>query len=268
VPLAWFGPELLGSGDLLRSGARARIPNPGQPALAPLPALASLSEAVALIPWLLWPGVGAVLVMALRPSARRRPELSRLAPALAGAAWLGVVAAMAQAGFSGEPRYAVPGAALIAISGAIGLVALGRAVAPRGPAAALAVVGVAVAVAVLVVDRGGELARIPDAQAHHWELSRGLREAIEDAGGRDAVLSCGTPYVGPYRGTLAAYRLDVAKRVVEPDSPPRPPGVVLSSRLRADSPVAPRAPEGFARMGAGPAWTVLADCHASSIRVP
>ena len=42
VPAAWFVPEWLGSGDPLRSGARARVPNPGQPALADVPALASL----------------------------------------------------------------------------------------------------------------------------------------------------------------------------------------------------------------------------------
>ena len=42
IPAAWFVPEWLGSGDVLRSGARARIANPGQPALADVPALASL----------------------------------------------------------------------------------------------------------------------------------------------------------------------------------------------------------------------------------
>ena len=54
VPAAWLLPEWLGSGDLLRSSDRALIPNPGQPALADVPALASLGDAVALP---LWPRV-------------------------------------------------------------------------------------------------------------------------------------------------------------------------------------------------------------------
>ena len=62
VPAAWFVPEWLGSGDVLRSGARARVPNPGQPALAEVPALASLWAAAKLLLVPLWMGV----VLALR----------------------------------------------------------------------------------------------------------------------------------------------------------------------------------------------------------
>src|SRR5215218_5525638 len=102
VPAAWLVPELIGSGDLLRSGARARVPNPGQPALASVPGVSALREAVVLPLWPLWIGVAALLAAA------------------AGAAWIAIVALMAQAGFSGEPRYALPGAALIALSGAVG----------------------------------------------------------------------------------------------------------------------------------------------------
>ena len=112
VPAAWLVPELIGSGDLFRSGARARVPNPGQPALADVPALASLREAVALPLWPLWIGVAALI--ALR-------RWAALVPAAFGACWILLVALMAQAGFSGEPRYALPGAALVALSGAVGL---------------------------------------------------------------------------------------------------------------------------------------------------
>src|SRR6185295_12146206 len=98
VPSLWLVPELLGSGDLLRSESRARTPNPGQPALADVPAWASLREAAVLPLWPLW--IGAIAC----PRAAR-PLL------YAGIAWIVLVAAMAQAGFSGEPRYALPGAA-------------------------------------------------------------------------------------------------------------------------------------------------------------
>src|SRR5215218_3555779 len=61
LPAAWLVPEWVGSGDALRSGARARVPNPGQAALASLPGAASLREAVVLPPWPLWIGVAALV---------------------------------------------------------------------------------------------------------------------------------------------------------------------------------------------------------------
>ncbi len=126
VPALWFVPEWLGSGDLLRSGSRARIPNPGQPATEAVPALASTRESAALLLWPLL--IGAVAAWPLvRPA---RPLL------LAGLAWIVLVALMAQAGFSGEPRYSLPGGALLAIAGAAGLVALVRSVGRRATAAA------------------------------------------------------------------------------------------------------------------------------------
>ena len=111
VPALWFVPEWLGSGDLLRSSSRARTPNPGQPATEAFPAFASLREAAALLLFPLWVG-------ALFAPRAARPLL------FAGLAWIGLVAVMAQAGFSGEPRYSLPGGALVAIAGAAGLVTL------------------------------------------------------------------------------------------------------------------------------------------------
>ena len=83
VPAAWFVPELIGSGDLLRSGARARVPSPGQPALADVPGAAALGAAVALPLWPLWAGVAALLAMRARadaPTRARRSPRSAEAP--------------------------------------------------------------------------------------------------------------------------------------------------------------------------------------------
>jgi hypothetical protein len=235
------------------------VPNPGQPALADVPALASLGAAVGVPPWPLWLGVAA---LALRRDARR------LAPAAVGLAWIGLVAAMAQAGFSGEARYALPGAALIAISGAAGLAAAAwEPVVARvaGLAARRAVV--ALVVVLVVAGAVPALAALPGLraeQAHRWALQRDLAAAVRAAGGPDAVLACGRPYVGPYRGPLMAYRLGVAKRMVEPDDRPRPPGVVFRSRLERDSVPAPAAPPGFAAVATEGEWSVLARCRPAS----
>jgi len=264
VPAAWFVPEWLGSGDVLRSGARARIPNPGQPALADVPALASAWAAAELVLLPLWLGVALAV---------REPRARGLAAA--GAAWVALVALMAQAGFSGEPRYALPGVALLAIAGAAGLAraarpaaigreeTLDRGMRDRASPRRWVVAVVGVAVAVAAVPALGNLPRVRAAQAHQWALARDLGDAVQAAGGRRAVLACGRPFVGPYRGPLMAYALHVAKREIEPDATPRAPGVVFRARLTAAAAPAPRAAAPFrvaARVGE---WEVLRSCTAN-----
>jgi hypothetical protein len=267
VPAAWLIPELIGSGDPLRSGARAQLPNPGAPALEPVPALAALREAVALPLWPLWAGAAALAVEAWRArgsaAARalgpaveawraRGGEAARaLGPAVAGGAWILLVAAMAQAGFSGEARYALPGAALVAISGAVGLA--------RAPRVALPlVIGL---LAVAAYPRVEDVRALPADQAYQWALSGDLAEAVDAAGGRDRVLACGRPYVGRLRGPLIAYRLRVARRSVSPDAAPRAPGVVFRSAFRRGDPPAPDAGAGFSQVARAGPWRVLAACR-------
>jgi hypothetical protein len=227
VPALWLIPEWLGSGDLLRSGERARVPNPGQPATAALPALAALQEAAALLLWPLWAGAAA---LALRGRGSSTRDARRLL--YGGLTWIALVAAMAQAGFSGEPRYSLPGGALVAIAGAVGLVEAAR---RRGWA--LALVGLAVLVA--AAPKLGRLDDLRREQAWQWALARDLEHAIAGAGGRAAVLECGRPYVGGLRGPLLAYHLDVEKQRV--GFQPAAPGVVFRSRLHPDSPLEPAA---------------------------
>ena len=249
VPALWFVPEWLGSGDPLRSGARARVPNAGQPATEPVPALAALREAAALPLWPLW--IGAILA----PRAAR-PLLA------AGLAWIALVAVMAQAGFSGEPRYSLPGAALVAIAGAAGLVAAGRAGAARlaPPSAARAYVPAALVALALLIAAAPKLADLPDLradQAYQRGLAADLRRVIA-AGGRDSLLACGRPCVGDLRGPLLAYHLDVEKR--RGAFVPRPPGAVFRSRISPDAPVEPATGPEFAERARAGRWTVVMSC--------
>ena len=231
VPALWFIPEWLGSGDLLRSGARARVPNPGQPATEAFPAFAALREAATLPLWPLWAG-------ALFAPRAMRPLL------FAGLAWIALVAVMAQAGFSGEPRYSLPGAALVAIAGAAGLV--------RAP--------VWLVVVLLLVALAPKLADLTDLrsdQAYQRTLAADLAAVIDDAG-RDALLACGRPYVGSLRGPLLAYHLDVEKQRVA--FVPRPPGAAFLSRLSPDAPVEPVAGPGFTPLTRVGLWEVRTSC--------
>jgi hypothetical protein len=186
---------------------------------------------------------------------------------------------MAQAGFSGEPRYALPGVALLAVAGAAGLARTASAVAARAshareetlhrapdessPRRLWVAVAVAAAVVVAAVPGLTNLRDVRDAQAHQWALARDLDAAVRAAGGREAVLACGRPFVGPYRGPLMAYALDVTKRTVEPDAAPQSPGVVFRARLTTASAPAPDASPPFhaaARVGE---WEVLRSCSAN-----
>jgi len=250
VPALWFVPELLGSGDALRSSDRAQIPNPGQPALADVPALAALDEALRLPLWPLWAGV-AILAVDARRTRHRVP----LQPAAAGVAWILIVAVMAQLGFSGEPRYSLAGAALVAISGAVGLAGGTYARNRRW------LLGLAVAlVAVAAVPRLADLADMREHQAYQWALAADLEDGIRASGGREAVLGCGRPYVGPLRGPLMAYKLDVRKRVVEPDERPRAPGVVFRSALNEGDPAQPDIPAEFEPIVRNDHWEIARRC--------
>ena len=261
VPAAWLVPELIGSGDPLRSGARARVPNPGQPALADVPVLAALRAAIALPLWPLWAGIAALIAIWARGAiAGARRARAALAPAAAGAAWIVLVALMAQAGFSGEPRYSLPGAALIALSGAVGLATVATSVASSRPGAIAATLVVLAVVALAAAPRLADLRDLRAEQAYHWRLAGDLADAVDAAGGPDAVLACGRPYVGRLRGPLMAYRIGVAKHRVEPDEPPRPPGMVFRSALRPAAVPAPAAPQQFSEVARAGVWQVLAAC--------
>ena len=243
LPALWFLPELAGSGELWRSAERARVPNPGQPALAALPAAESLQRAAALAVWPL-----PLALAFLRPATRE----ARAALVLCGAglAWIVIVAVMAQAGFSGEERYALPGIAIASVGAAAGLAQV------RGRAL---VAAAAVALAVVAGIRLAEFAPVAQRQAHEARLAADLESAVAAAGGRAGVLACGTPYTGDLRGPMTAWALGVEKRAVEFE--PRGAGVVFSSRLRREDALDPAAAGGSVPAGE---WRVVRRC----IRAP
>jgi hypothetical protein len=291
LPALWLLPDLWGSGDLLRSVERARVPNPGAPATAQRPALASLREAAALP--LLPVGLAAVATVlaaaiglgrAMR--ATRRGPLGRLRflvrhgagtrrwaaaalPAMAGLGWIALVALMAEGGSSGEPRYALPGAAALAVSAGAGAGlaapwvqarARRHADAARGGrgAPALAAAVVALAIAPFVALRAGDVAEELRRAGDQAELYGSLETAVERAGGRDALLACGRPVTGRYRGPAVAWALRVHKREVAFD--PALAGAVLRSRVRRGAAVQPAPPPGARVAGRSRRWQVAVRC--------
>jgi hypothetical protein len=225
------------------------MPNAGQPATEAFPAFGALREAATLPLWPLW--AGAIVVLAAGRSGGRAPSpVAAARPLLfAGLAWIAIVAVMAQAGFSGEPRYSLPGAALVAIAGAAGLVAVAR---DRL---------IWVAAVLLLVAAVPKLIDLPDLrsdQAYQRDLAGDLATVIDRGGGRDALLACGRPYVGELRGPLLAYHLEVEKQRVA--FVPRPPGIAFLSRLSADAPVEPRTGPAFTPRARVDLWEVREAC--------
>lgn len=251
VAVLWFVPEWLASGDPLRSASRARIPNPGQPALSDLPAFAALSEAISLVVLPLVVGV-AGLLLATRPH-RRVPCLL----AAAGGVWIALVAAMSQAGFSGEARYSLPGVALLCVAGGVGLAeAARRAGPPRSRRAVATLLGSTVALfalpsaATLPAERAG--------LSYRARLAEDLRSAVQATGGPRGVLECGRPYVGHLRGPLLAWHLRVQKREI--GFTPRPPGVLFRSRLANRDSLTPAADPDFSQVVINRTWRVGMAC--------
>lgn len=268
VPALWLGPEVLSSGELLRSAGRARVAEPGQPGLAELPAWESLRRGIGLISPLVAPGL--VVLVAAR---RAAPE--GMALGLTGLGWLAVVASMAQLGFSGEERYALPGAALMALAGGAGVglgasraqgwlrgrrdaTRTGRAAAARALATRTAMpAAYALLVAALItgIDRPSS---VRGEQVWRASLAGHLERAVRLAGGPGTVLDCGRPYVGRFRGTLLAYRLGVPKRRV--GFSPQAPGVVFRSRLQPRHALRPEHPQGFRTLAEAGHWQVVIHC--------
>jgi hypothetical protein len=79
---------------------------------------------------------------------------------------------------------------------------------------------------------------------------------VARAGGPRAVLACGPPVTGRYRGPAVAYALRVPKRVVRFD--PAAGGVLLRSRIRRAAPVRPAAPAGARVLARSARWELAA----------
>ena len=192
VALAWFGPDLLGSGSALTGAERARADNEG-----PLVnGLESLWRSFNLAPAAL---VAAAALWAL--SARRGPgdgaeDDAGLAHRLGLLAlgWFAVVFAMSLAGFAALPRFAAPAGALVCVLGGAGLAVgcsrIARGGTPRAAVAVAAVLGLGLAVQAGL--RAAELPPTAADAAGHAEDVEALRELVAGVGAA-RILDCGAP---------------------------------------------------------------------------
>jgi hypothetical protein len=260
----WLVPDLVGAGELLRSYERARVPNPGAPALDPHPAGESLTRATSLPFVPLFAGVIVLAVLVGRGGRRGERARAGLLPGGFGLAWVGLVALMSEYGFSGEERYLMPGVAVASVSAAVGVAWGVQDVAARLGGARGAVICALATLAVVspsVLARGRALVEESGQVAHAGALAADLPRAIRRAGGAARLMNCGPPHTGPYRGPLLAWHLGVHKAEVGFD--PTPSAVIFRSRLTPSARPEPWIPASHPKLTTlarrGP-WEVIGTC--------
>ncbi len=259
-PALWLGPPWLATGDAFSAGARANRLTGASLATADVPALAVVAETVRLVALPVLAGAlvaaGTALLAALvrrngatAGLARRVHAGFRSHPAHAGALilavaaalWVVVVAALTQAGFTGNERYLFPAVAAICVLGGTGAGVIVRAVADgeRPGRAVAATLLLLVIAAPFGLERARDVAGFRAEAAGRARIIAGVEPAVASVGGRRGVLACGRPAVTRpgTQGTLA-WELGLPLSAVERAWPPdprlelQPPSVVFSRAER------------------------------------
>ena len=256
----WFGPELWGSGDPLRAGARARTPNADALAFAAHPALAVAQRFARMLPLLAEAGVVALLASLVAPAraagtraarrgdrGARRPRLARDRRPDDRGGLLG------QRPLPSSRRWP-----LACVAGGVGA---GRALArlPVAPATLVAL-GLVLAV-VLSLDHVRDLPSDARSARDEATLTARLHAALRAAGSDAAIRRCGTVTTGPFQVPVVAWALGVPLEGVGID--PSVPGTVARAGPSPSVPGAPTIPLTDRRwrpVAARDPWQVLSTC--------
>ena len=255
IPLGWFLPEYLGSGNPLRAAARALEPNLNSPAFADRPFLAVLdsSQSVLGAPIYVAALAGVFVLLGHRRRGSNAPEDDLLVMLACGAVLLMIgVGLMTEAGFAGNLRYVVLPAALLCLLAGAGVVGVLRALPTRAVAALAGVAMMAAAAPQAQAELDRFRFEMREVRSED-DFERRLRKTIGLVGGPAAVTSCGGVFTSRFQVPAVAWHLHRHQRDVEIF--PFPPGWTLAprnSQLSQD----PR----FARVAETRKWIVGRNC--------
>jgi hypothetical protein len=252
VPVLWFGPDVTGGGGALGASRAARgTPSEGSAALADVPLLAIVWDAVKIggIPVTVCAALAAVDAS---PWRARRWTLTWIL-ALGAVAWVLIVAAMTVGGFAGNPRYLVVAAAVFAVLAGVGAVRLVDAA--RLPVAAVALLPLSVGALAFAGLRDDM--RDVGVRADRWDA---LPRLVAAAGGRDALVRCAPIRTAAVVRGLVAWRLDLPPFGI--NAKPVPPAVVLRMRPYDGGPVDPPLDtSGYRLLAREPGWEAWGACR-------
>lgn len=229
----WFLPEYLGSGDFLRAAARARDPNPDSAAFADHPFVEVFRRSASVLSAPIYVGGVLAVIVAIRAFVKDRKEGLYLAMATIATVLMVAVAAMTQFGFAGNLRYVALPAAFVCVLAGAGWVWIVRHTGQRFGAVAATVLAVIVAGAsapfiAADIRELDEAAWRIEAEA---ELYGSVPDAIEAAGGREAIKACGTIYTGNFQTQAVAWYMHVHE--MEAEIFAFPPGTTIAANYSA-----------------------------------
>lgn len=281
IPVLWFAPEYWGSGHFFRGVTRAHMPRSNSPAFAHCPFCTELRAHA-------WPTVllrlkaagllavgaaGGLLWRTMRARGRWRFESPReraqavlVLTGVTGLAWWVVIALLTQAGFSGNDRYLVLGAALIDIAGAVGWgwamyelaswVWRRRGGAGHEPAdsrratpqpflwgaVALGIVGFSF-MPNWVEPNYVQIPRTHRALVYQAHLRQDVARAVQEVGGPSRILACGSVMTEGFQVPMLAWFLHVHTLEVQATPLTRPlppaPNVIFQTRETRDATLLP-----------------------------
>jgi hypothetical protein len=224
----WFGPDLWGAGDVLRSSERAQTPDVTSYSFRAHPLLEALKDSYGSLPLPSLAGLVVGVGLALRSG--RRPLVGA---AGLGLAWAALVVVAIGAGYAGSQRYLMGATALLVTVGgagwAIAATTAARWAVEREPEWRRAAQWIAVvAFLALGATRIGDLEHQARAvKPANWNRAD-LPGTLAAAGGREAVLRCGRPWTDSFDIPLLAWYLKTPISGVGDE--PRPGGVLWQVR--------------------------------------
>jgi len=255
ILVLWLVPEYIGSGSLLRGAARAREPVAGSPAQTSVPFLSVFGKGSSALDWPVYAGAVIAVAFAVRTYVRERRITTVLALATAATALMITVGLLAEAGFTGNPRYVTIPAAITCVLGGVGWATLIRALHRHEGTAVAAASGVVAAgasvpfIASDLSQLGGQLDGLQRAAASSAALPAAIRQASRVA----ALQHCRPVYTGTFNVPLVAWELHLHQDQLS--YRPRPPGTLI---VTADSPEAgdPR----FRSVARTRQWEIASTC--------
>lgn len=255
IPVLWLLPEWWGSGNFWRAADRAQQPSPNSPAFADFPFWEVLKRTWPLMLTPVKAAAAFALVIAVYDWFKHRRQGALLLIAAIAFAWIGLIALMTQAGFSGNPRYIILGTTLISVIGGVGF---GRAV--QIASDVVGRLGGERHGKTLMVGAGVAACAVLLAATYHWagprfrsfgDLDRALRyqaqlridleKSLDKVGGGEYFASCGRVSTGTYQVPMVAWYVGLHTNEVHLEVRPGR-GSAVASRSTGRAPWKPDGP--------------------------
>jgi hypothetical protein len=170
-----------------------------------------------------------------------------------------IVAVLAQVGFTGNPRYVLPPAAIVALLAGLGVISIGRLLAAHLRRRRAIAAGVVLAL-VAVPTTAGASVKLYDHVMTLRDVVRlygELPSVIAKAGGPGALRNCGTIATGPYQTPVVAWLLHVPQHRVTLEA--AVPGVIIAPFYHPEFTHDTR----FPLAAQGGRWTIRSSCARS-----